>query len=34
MEKDIVEREKKIAMFKKRNAELKQTTNELKGSRV
>ncbi|PFX27124.1 hypothetical protein AWC38_SpisGene8197 [Stylophora pistillata] len=31
MEKDIVEREKKIAMFKKRNAELKQTTNELKG---
>lgn len=34
LEKDIVELERKVAMTKKRNAELKQTTNELKGSRM
>ena len=34
LEKDITELERKIALTKKRNAELKQTTNELKGSRV
>lgn len=34
LEKDIVELEKKIVLTKKRNAELKQTTNELKGARV
>lgn len=34
LEKDIVELEKDITITKKRNAELKQTTNELKGSRV
>ena len=34
LEKDIVEKEKQIAVVKKRNAELTQTTNELRGSRV
>lgn len=34
LEKDIVELEKKIAMFKRRNSELLQTTIELKGARV
>lgn len=34
LEKDIVELEKKIALFKRRNSELQQTTNELRGSRV
>ena len=34
LEKDTVELEKKIAFTKKRNAELKQTTNELRGARV
>lgn len=34
LEKNIVEKEKQIAVIKKRNAELTQTTNELRGSRV
>ncbi|CAH3123512.1 unnamed protein product [Porites lobata] len=34
LEKNIVEKEKQIAVVKKRNAELTQTTNELRGSRV
>ena len=34
LEKNIVEKEKQIAVVKRRNAELTQTTNELRGSRV
>ena len=34
LEKEIVELEKEITLKKKRNSELRQTANELKGSRV
>ncbi|XP_015751823.1 PREDICTED: coiled-coil domain-containing protein 112-like [Acropora digitifera] len=34
LEKEILELEKQITLKKKRNLELRQTTNELKGSRV